>query len=312
MRHSAFQVCEEKRQNWEAELRDRCNDYQQKLDAACHKSFRTEQALLIQLFKLQEERRTLRKDNEQLQQNNKNQERHCTELEQQSSHANARAEELNWELQQRSGEISLLKSHLKDEKDQMSSRNAELVTLRARVKELTEERNRFREDAQHLDSELARMREQFENTKQELESELDKSREEIESLKEKYTQEKLSADQGQHELVAEQTARHEEQLAALASELTETRKRLTELEGEFTQERTRWLTEKDKVIRYQKHLQLNYIQAMRKNKLLEDDVEQLTLELEQHNIKLMARTAGAEKAAARGSITLLEEEESIC
>lgn len=56
----------------------------------------------------------------------------------------------------------------------------------------------------------------------------------------------------------------------------------------FEKEKEQWLDEKNKVIRYQKQLQLNYVQMYNKNKMLEAEVEQLTLELESRDMKLMA------------------------
>ena len=55
---------------------------------------------------------------------------------------------------------------------------------------------------------------------------------------------------------------------------------------QFERERAQWLDEKNKVIRYQKHLQLNYVQMYRKNKMLETEVEQLMVELENRDLKL--------------------------
>ncbi|XP_029655982.1 leucine zipper putative tumor suppressor 2 homolog [Octopus sinensis] len=64
---------------------------------------------------------------------------------------------------------------------------------------------------------------------------------------------------------------------------------------DFEHERDQWLEEKSKVIRYQKQLQLNYIQMFRKNKNLEAEVEQLTLDLENRDLKLLALN-GAEES----------------
>ena len=49
---------------------------------------------------------------------------------------------------------------------------------------------------------------------------------------------------------------------------------------EFEQERVTWAQEKEKVLRYQRQLQLNYVQMFRRTKTLEAEVESLTLELE--------------------------------
>ncbi|XP_023346466.1 NEDD4-binding protein 3-B [Eurytemora carolleeae] len=43
----------------------------------------------------------------------------------------------------------------------------------------------------------------------------------------------------------------------------------------FEVEKVNWLDEKEKVIRYQKQLQLNYVQMYKKNKSLESEVDQL-------------------------------------
>ena len=56
-----------------------------------------------------------------------------------------------------------------------------------------------------------------------------------------------------------------------------------EISGErrdFEQERVTWAQEKEKVLRYQRQLQLNYVQMFRRTKSLEAEVESLTLELE--------------------------------
>lgn len=52
---------------------------------------------------------------------------------------------------------------------------------------------------------------------------------------------------------------------------------------EFDKERRKWSEEKEKVLRYQKQLQLNYVQMFRKSRALEAEVESLTLELDLGN-----------------------------
>lgn len=49
---------------------------------------------------------------------------------------------------------------------------------------------------------------------------------------------------------------------------------------EFERERVTWAQEKEKVLRYQRQLQLNYVQMFRRSRALETEVESLTLELE--------------------------------
>merc|ERR1712008_223769 len=59
-------------------------------------------------------------------------------------------------------------------------------------------------------------------------------------------------------------------LAQLALETKET----------FETEKTHWLDEKEKVIRYQKQLQLNYVQMYKRNKTLEAEIEILNKSIE--------------------------------
>lgn len=49
---------------------------------------------------------------------------------------------------------------------------------------------------------------------------------------------------------------------------------------DFDQERLIWAQEKEKVLKYQRQLQMNYIQMYRRNKALEAEVENLAIELE--------------------------------
>lgn len=49
---------------------------------------------------------------------------------------------------------------------------------------------------------------------------------------------------------------------------------------DFEQERLIWAQEKEKVLKYQRQLQMNYIQMYRRTKALEAEVETLTIELE--------------------------------
>lgn len=51
-------------------------------------------------------------------------------------------------------------------------------------------------------------------------------------------------------------------------------------ETQFNNERRKWSEEKDKVLRYQKQLQLNYVQMFKRSRSLEAEVDGLRLELE--------------------------------
>lgn len=51
-------------------------------------------------------------------------------------------------------------------------------------------------------------------------------------------------------------------------------------EAQFNSERRKWSEEKDKVLRYQKQLQMNYVQMFKRTRTLEAELDGLRLELE--------------------------------
>ncbi|XP_072537260.1 leucine zipper putative tumor suppressor 1 [Salminus brasiliensis] len=66
----------------------------------------------------------------------------------------------------------------------------------------------------------------------------------------------------------------------LRGQLREEKEKKSKLVGSFQQERHTWNKEKDKVIRYQKQLQYNYLQMLRKNQDLEKILRELTAEMD--------------------------------
>ncbi|XP_071947201.1 uncharacterized protein [Antedon mediterranea] len=70
----------------------------------------------------------------------------------------------------------------------------------------------------------------------------------------------------------------------LRQEVEKLKEKCFSSESMIDKERQTWQDEKEKVISYQKQLQLNYVQMYRKNRNLERDVEQLTLELERRHL----------------------------
>merc|ERR1712156_270467 len=68
-----------------------------------------------------------------------------------------------------------------------------------------------------------------------------------------------------------------EQLALAVKEL---KNEASETKETFETEKAHWLDEKEKVIRYQKQLQLNYVQMYKRNKTLEAEIETLNKSIE--------------------------------
>jgi len=68
--------------------------------------------------------------------------------------------------------------------------------------------------------------------------------------------------------------------ARLRADLRRLKDELSAERAEFEVERATWAEEKEKVLRYQRQLQLNYVQMFRRTRSLESEVESLTMELE--------------------------------
>lgn len=58
------------------------------------------------------------------------------------------------------------------------------------------------------------------------------------------------------------------------------RQELEQRSKDFEKERITWAQEKEKVLKYQRQLQMNYVQMYRRTRALEAEVESLTIELE--------------------------------
>lgn len=72
----------------------------------------------------------------------------------------------------------------------------------------------------------------------------------------------------------------QQEVDRLKQQLTEEKDAQESLANSFAQERQTWNKEKDRVIKYQKQLQINYLQMHKKNQDLERILKELTTELE--------------------------------
>ncbi|QQP51605.1 Leucine zipper putative tumor suppressor 2 -like protein-like Protein, partial [Caligus rogercresseyi] len=112
------------------------------------------------------------------------------------------------------------------------------------------------------------------------------------------SEEKTGLDEGEDEEMDEESIRGEiltqkETIISRDLEIEKLRSNLSSLGREssrlkteaytckenFEVEKAHWLDEKEKVIRYQKQLQLNYVQMYKKNKVFESEIESLKTKL---------------------------------
>lgn len=77
-------------------------------------------------------------------------------------------------------------------------------------------------------------------------------------------------------------------------EVDELRKDFEAKTKDFEKERKIWAQEKEKVLRYQRQLQMNYVQMYRRTRALEAEVESLTIELELDKTGLKTKLPSAD------------------
>ncbi|XP_076141826.1 leucine zipper putative tumor suppressor 2a [Alosa pseudoharengus] len=93
-----------------------------------------------------------------------------------------------------------------------------------------------------------------------------------------------------------------QQVDRMKAELMLERRRSEDQTEAFETERRVWQEEKDKVIRYQKQLQQNYIQMYRRNRELERVMRQLSLELETRDLEEFEMRSGSSVGGTAGEI----------
>ncbi|XP_016154676.1 PREDICTED: leucine zipper putative tumor suppressor 2 [Ficedula albicollis] len=240
------QVFEEKQRRCEQELeglRQRCAAQARQ---AAHAAHRGQQVLQLQVLQLQQEKKQLQEDLTQLLQERELLERRCASFQRERTELAPRLEETKWEVCQKSGEISLLKQQLKEAQAELAQRGAELLGLRAQLREAR---------AQLQAGE----------------------RRPLVGLRE--------AARGRCPPGTGEGCPPPGEGCPSASEeprgsagLRRQRRRGQEQRDAFEQERGTWQGEKERVIRYQKQLQYSYIQMYRRNRRLEQRLQQLRLQ----------------------------------
>lgn len=256
--------------------RERGEDCAAQAQQATQRVQRAQQLLQLQVFQLQQEKRQLQDDFAQLLQEREQLERRCATFEREQRELGPRLEETKWEVCQKSGEISLLKQQLKESQAELVQKGSELVALRVALREARATLRVSEGRARGL-QEAARAREQ------ELEAcsqELQRYRQEAERLREKAGH--LDAEASGLRDPPVPPATTDPFLLAESDEAKVQReqRRGDEQRDSFEGERLAWQAEKEQVIRYQKQLQHNYIQMYRRNRQLEQELQQLSLELE--------------------------------
>ncbi|XP_036937171.1 leucine zipper putative tumor suppressor 2 homolog isoform X2 [Acanthopagrus latus] len=304
------QVYEEKQKRFELELEELRQGCATRMQVASQKAQRAQQVLQLQVYQLQQEKKKLQEDFAQLLKEREQLEERCSSYEHEKIQLGPRLEESKWEVCQKSGEISLLKQQLKEVQGELAQRVGEIVSLRGQLRETRGE----------LTNTQVLLQEAHGNTRtrtlelEVCENELQRRKSEAELLREKVgrlegelvhlrdalanqgpgnrqcqvfqeTEEHLLAYESdeakaQRQSSTEALQNMKVQMDRMRAELTFERQRAEQQTGNFEEERRIWQEEKDKVIRYQKQLQQNYVQMYRRNRELEQLLQELSHELE--------------------------------
>ncbi|XP_069139723.1 leucine zipper putative tumor suppressor 2 homolog isoform X2 [Argopecten irradians] len=283
-----FQVYEEKKKSWSQDMKQVKEECDQKLKVQQRKSYKTEQVLSLQVYKLQQEKKTLKEEcdrvkaeNEELKEKVKSYALETERLESEvaniSLHSKSISEETENDLHKTMDNLN----------DSLALKNEEVVKLQTELEEKQQELlekdeeigEKFREIVARTD-EVQSLRESLRRVSLESSIEMDTSCgcERNSKSGGKSPNSDRGRSPGTSILAGE----------GINEEIQRLRDQLDAHHDILEKEREQWADEKNKVIRYQKQLQLNYVQMFRKNKLLEAEVEQLTLELESRDIKLMS------------------------
>ncbi|XP_068616780.1 leucine zipper putative tumor suppressor 1 [Brachionichthys hirsutus] len=296
-------------------LKQRCAT---KLQQVSQIAANTQHALQQQVKRLQAEKEELQEDIAKVTREKELLELRLSSCETANTQLAPTLEETQWEVCQKTGEISLLKQQLRDCQADVSLKRNEIVSLRASLKEnaakmeLLEKQSRDHEHKLHsrtievevCQNELQRKKNEADLLREKvgkLETDIQGMKQDVGGAKDQRLQHTVKPDahaqtQALDRLIqgSDWPAQNREEMNgahvsadSLQGEVERLRRQLLEekatqekLAGGFEQERQTWNKEKGRVIKYQKQLQLNYLQMHKKNQDLERILKEVTAELE--------------------------------
>uniref|UniRef100_A0A8C5MFU8 NEDD4 binding protein 3 n=1 Tax=Leptobrachium leishanense TaxID=445787 RepID=A0A8C5MFU8_9ANUR len=244
------QVFEDKRRLWMEELDELKQMYMSKLQQISQQALRSQRALQLQLYKVQQEKKRLQEELNLLR-------GECEELREKQSqpdNLSPKLEESKWEISQKVGEISLLKQHLRDSQAEVNQKLGEVFSLKnllREAKDITKEKER--ENAELT----ARVRA--------LETQGEMSM---------VNANNLCSETGDSRLFNLRESTEASDLERLKAKLMLERRQNEAQILNFETERKVWKEEKEKVLRYQKEIQTSYLEMYRRNQSLEKQIQE--------------------------------------
>lgn len=197
--------------------------------------------------------------------------------------------EVQGELAQRVGEIVSLRGQLRETRGDLTNtqvllqeahgtnrtRTLELEVCENELQRRKSEAELLREKVGRLEGELAHLRDALAN-----QSSGNRQCQVFQEAEEHLLSYESDEAKAQRQSSSEPLQNMTIQMDRMRAELNFERQRAEQQMGSFEEERKIWQEEKDKVIRYQKQLQQNYVQMYRKNRELEQLLQDLSQELE--------------------------------
>lgn len=293
-----FQVYDEKKKSWLKEIHEIKNDYEQKLKILQRKAYKTEQVLSLQSFKAQQELKSIQQELENVKGERDNLmkksewvEARCSDMMSMQGRSSSQGSEF-----QHSFEVTDLQQKVEDLNSSLAKQNEDIQLLQFRLQEKECEIAEREDELSRTFKEVANRNEEVKTLRANLrrvsgDSDMEFTDSSFCSCDKEIQVEFRSTFTSPSTGVKSPGG---DSQSSLQQEIQELRTALQAKNENFEKEKEQWKDEKNKVIRYQKQLQLNYLQMYNKNRMLEAEVEQLTLDLENRDIKLMAMNGGEE------------------
>lgn len=192
-------------------------------------------------------------------------------------------------------ELLQLRSDCREMRETLESKDSEIAQLKEANLEKDDELDKLREEIKALNQQVNELRSCSERSDDYVETEILKA--EIRELREELSDMSLNEyggiepGRGQRNNRASDVSEEDMEIQRLSAkcshgnshhcqEVDELRKDFEAKNRDFEKERMIWAQEKEKVLRYQRQLQMNYVQMYRRTRALEAEVESLTMELE--------------------------------
>ncbi|XP_072002378.1 NEDD4-binding protein 3 [Engystomops pustulosus] len=243
------QVFEDKRRLWMEELEELKQMYISKLQQISQQALRSQRALQLQLYKVQQEKKRLHEELNSTR-------AECEQLRQKQStpteNLSPKLEESKWEISQKAGEISLLKQQLRDCQAEITQKMGEIFLMKTQLREAKTLAREKEKESTDLKARLQALEVAKEKSPTGTQGNI--SRADDSKWCQKESSEASDLERVKAELMLERRQNEAQML-------------------NFEIERKIWKEEKDKVLRYQKEIQASYLEMYHRNLALERQLQ---------------------------------------